>query len=283
MKTIKTWKKLLAVTIMATTVLSSLSGCGNGKTTATTAQNSQNEDTSLEDIKTKGELILGLDASFPPMGFTDESNEIVGYDIDLAKEVCSRMGIELKITPINWDAKEQELNTKNIDCIWNGFTSSPDRLEAMTLSKAYMKNRQVLVVKNDSPYQTLADLKGKIVELQKGSTAADAIESEENKAFKDSLKETVMIADNVKAMMDLGLGCDAVLMDEVVASYYLTKNEGTYRILDEALSEEEYVIGFRKGENALCDEIIKQLEAMKEDGTLSKIDNKWFGKDSSSL
>ena len=282
------WRNKMAVAVMAIAMIGTLAGCGGTAKKGTTSEqittnNQTGEDTSLSLVQQRGEFILGLDASFPPMGFTNEKNEIVGYDIDLAKEVCERMGVELKIQPINWDSKQQELDTKNIDCIWNGFTVDEERKKSMTVSDAYMENHQVLVVKADSSYETKEDLAGKVVELQKGSTAAAALDSEENKEFKDSLADTILIADNVKAMMDLGTGCDAVLMDEVVANYYLAQNEGKYRILEEALSDEEYVIGFRKGEEALKDEVENQLKAMVADGTMSEIDNKWFGKDVSTI
>ena len=282
------WRNKMAVAVMAIAMIGTLAGCGGtakkGNTSEQVTTNNQTrEDTSLSLVQQRGEFVLGLDASFPPMGFTNEKNEIVGYDIDLAKEVCERMGVELKIQPINWDSKQQELDTKNIDCIWNGFTVDEERKKSMTVSDAYMENHQVLVVKADSSYKTKEDLAGKVVELQKGSTAAAALDSEENKEFKDSLADTILIADNVKAMMDLGTGCDAVLMDEVVANYYLAQNEGKYRILEEPLSDEEYVIGFRKGEEALKDEVENQLKAMVADGTMSEIDNKWFGKDVSTI
>lgn len=282
----KKWKKLLTITTMLAVIMSTFVGCGGNATSDTksgTTSSANGEDTSLEDIKERGEFILGLDASFPPMGYTNEKNEIVGYDIDLAKEVCKRMGVELKIQPINWDSKQQELDTKNIDCIWNGFSVDEERAKIMTLSTPYMDNRQVLVVKADSSYKTKADLAGKVVELQKGSTAAAALEEDSNKEFKDSLADTILIADNVKAMMDLGTGCDAVLMDEVVANYYLAQNKGQYRILEDAVSSEEYVIGFRKGDEALKDEVEKQLQEMAKDGTMSKIDQTWFGKDVSKI
>lgn len=282
------WRNKMAVAVMAIAMIGTLAGCGGTAKKGTTSEqittnNQTGEDTSLSLVQQRGEFILGLDASFPPMGFTNEKNEIVGYDIDLAKEVCERMGVELKIQPINWDSKQQELDTKNIDCIWNGFTVDEERKKSMTVSDAYMENHQVLVVKADSSYETKEDLAGKVVELQKGSTAAAALDSEENKEFKDSLADTILIADNVKAMMDLGTGCDAVLMDEVVANYYLAQNEGKYRILEEPLSDEEYVIGFRKEEEALKDEVENQLKAMVADGTMSEIDNKWFGKDVSTI
>ena len=249
------------------------SGCGK--------KASENDD--FANVIKRDKLIVGVRDDAPPFGFKDEKGNLIGYDIDLAKEVCERMGVELKIQPINWDSKQQELDTKNIDCIWNGFTVDEERKKSMTVSDAYMENHQVLVVKADSSYETKEDLAGKVVELQKGSTAAAALDSEENKEFKDSLADTILIADNVKAMMDLGTGCDAVLMDEVVANYYLAQNEGKYRILEEPLSDEEYVIGFRKGEEALKDEVENQLKAMVADGTMSEIDNKWFGKDVSTI
>lgn len=278
------WTKTMMALAAVVAMIGTFTACGSSETNTSTQKVEQTgEDTSLNDIKSKGELVLGLDASFPPMGFTNEKNEIVGYDIDLAKEVCKRMGVELKIQPINWDSKQQELDTKNIDCIWNGFTVDEERKKSMTVSAPYMENHQVLVVKADSSYQTKADLAGKVVELQKGSTAVLALEDEKNKEFKDSLKDTILIADNVKAMMDLGTGCDAVLMDEVVAQYYLAQNEGKYRILEEPLSDEQYVIGFRKGDEALKNEVENELKAMKQDGTMSNIDKTWFGKDVSTI
>jgi polar amino acid transport system substrate-binding protein len=148
----------------------------------------------------------------------------------------------------------------------------------MNLSQTYMKNNQVVVVLADSSINTLADLAGKTVAIQNGSTASDAMD--EHKEVTDTLKELVKVNDNVQAMMDLKInGSDAVVMDEVVALYYMEKEAGTYRVLDETLAAEEYVIGFRKGEAALCQEIEKYLKEMKEDGTLANISTTWFGKD----
>jgi ABC-type amino acid transport/signal transduction systems, periplasmic component/domain len=246
--------------------------------TATATSDASAKDTSLDDIKKKGEFVLGLDASFPPMGFQNDNLEIVGFDVDLAKEVCKRMGVKLKLQPISWDAKEQELATKNIDCIWNGLSYNEDRAKAMTLSKPYMKNKQVVVVLADSKVKTLKDLSGKIVAIQNGSTASDAMDA--NPDFKKSLKQLVKVKDNVQALMDMKVsGSDAVAMDEVVARYYTSKEAGKYRILDETLSDEDYVIGFRKGDKALCAEVEKYLSEMKSDGTLAKIAETWFGKD----
>ena len=267
-------RKIGKVISLLLVVAIAVSGCG---------KKSSKEDTSLTDIIEKKQLILGLDASFPPMGYKDDSDNIVGFDIDLAKEVCDRMGIELKLQPINWDNKEMELNdAKSIDCIWNGMSYSDERNKTMTLSKSYMTNRQVVVVLANSDYKTLADLSGKTLALQSGSTASEAVDA--NDEFKKSLKEIIKIENNVQAMMDLEIGgSDAVAMDEVVARYYMGKNEGKFKVLDESLSDEQYVIGFRKGDESLRDEVEKYLKEMKEDGTLAAISEQWFGKDITSL
>jgi len=212
------------------------------------------------------------------MGYRDDNEEIVGFDVDVAKAVAEKMGVELVLQPIDWNAKEQELNTGNIDCIWNGFTKTPEREENMTLSMPYMKNTQVVVVLADSDINTIADLAGKVVDVQSGSSAELAIDTIPD--IKASFKELVAISDNVKAMMDLGIeGADAVVMDEVVARYYMAKSEGKYRLLDEKLADEEYVIGFKKGNDKLKDEVELALRALKEEGKLAEIAEKWFGAD----
>ena len=177
-------------------------------------------DDSLAKVKEKGTFVLGLDDSFPPMGFRDEDNNIVGFDIDVAHEVCSRMGVELELMPIDWDSKVSELNDGKVDCLWNGFTTSPEREAEMTMSQPYMKNRQVVVTLKDSAIDTVDDLKDKTLVLQGGSAAEDALEA--HPEIKDGLKEAVKVKNNVVAMYDLGKGgSDAVLMDEVVARYYI--------------------------------------------------------------
>lgn len=235
-------------------------------------------DTSLQDIKAKGKFVLGLDDSFPPMGYRDDNNQIVGYDIDLAKEVTKRLGVQLVCQPIDWNAKEQELNTKKIDCIWNGFTITDDRAKAMAFTKPYLKNAQVVVVKKDSSVQKLADLKGRNVGLQAGSSAADALDAA--KDFKASLKGVVEFKDNLTALMDLEQkGVDAVVMDLIVANDNIKRSGKPYRVLAESLAPENYGVGFRKGDLSLRDAVQQTLEAMAKDGTLATITTKWFGQD----
>ena len=165
-------------------------------------------------------LKLGLDASFPPMGYNDNGT-IVGFDIDLAQAVCDYYGISLEPIPIDWDAKDMELATGNIDCIWNGLTITDARLESYCMSKPYLANRQVVVTTSDSGISTLADLAGKIVALQSDSSASEALEA--NEEVNASIAEKVELLDNLTALMDLRAGnVDAVVMDEVVARYVLS-------------------------------------------------------------
>jgi len=263
-------KKLLITTVLLVVAAAlCLTGCGSS--------NSAGDD-SWAKIEEKGEFVLGLDENFPPMGFRDENGEINGFDVDVAKEVFARLGVELKLQPINWDAKEQELNTGNIDAIWNGFTITEERKKQVLFSDPYMENRQVLVVMEDSTYNTLADLAGKKLGLQAASSAADALNSKED--FKASLGEVIEFDDNMTALMDLEKGgVDAVLMDEIVARYYIQMKNKGYRVLDEALASEQYGIGFRLKDAELQQKVNETLAAMAKDGTLAEISNKWFGED----
>ncbi|MCX7615469.1 MAG: amino acid ABC transporter substrate-binding protein [Clostridiales bacterium] len=281
-------RKILSLTLALALLTLTAFGCAakpkntqnaDQKTPAQTQTPAQNSDNSLQYIKDNGKFVVGLDETFIPMGFRDEkTNEIVGFDVDLAKEVGKRMGVEVVFQPIDWDAKEQELSTKNIDCIWNGFSISDERKQKMTLTEAYMNNQIALVVKKDSTIKTLADMSGKKAGVQSGSSGAQAIDDNAN--FKKSLKDTVEYKDYLTALMDLDKGStDAVVMDSTMARYLITKEGKNFRVVDEALLPEQYAVGLRKGEEALKAEIGKQLKAMAADGTMATISKKWFGED----
>lgn len=256
-----------SVLLLMVVIALALSGCAKTE-----------KDNSWNKVKEKGQFILGLDDSFPPMGYRDENGEIVGFDIDVAKEVFSRLGVELKLQPISWDAKEQELNTGNIDCIWNGLTITEERKEQMLFSEPYMKNRQVLVVKTDSEYTTISELEGKKLGLQAGSSAADALAGAAQ--LKDSLAQVVEFDDNMMALMDLEKGgIDVVLMDEIVARFYIHDQSKNYRLFDQALAGEEYGVGFRKNDQKLMEKVQETLKAMAKDGALAEISRNWFEED----
>lgn len=232
------------------------------------------DDQSLQKVKDSGKFILGLDATFKPMGYTDEQDNIVGFDIDLAEEVCSRMGVELVKQPIDWDTKEQDLEAGNIDCIWNGMSINPSRQEIMNLSDPYMRNDMIFVVKTESDIASQADLAGKTVAVQSGSSAQEILAD-------SGLNVTaVELATNVECLQQLDLDlADAVFMDSVVANYEIQTTGKPYTILPDGLSPEEYAIGFRKGDQALRDEVQKILSEMKADGKVEEISTKWFGSD----
>jgi polar amino acid transport system substrate-binding protein len=254
-----------------------LVGCSK-KSTQAAAAATTGGDTSLENILNKKAFVLGLDDSFPPMGYRNEQNEIVGYDVDLAKEVARRLGVELVLQPIDWNAKEQELNTGEIDCIWNGFTITEERKQALTFTPPYLKNAQVIVVKGDSPVQTLQDLAGKTVATQAGSSSVDALEDAPE--FTSSLKEVIEVKDFLTALMDLDVGgTDAVVIDLVVANDNINRSGKDFRILAETLGEEEFGIGFRKSDKALADKVWETLLTMAADGTVAQIATKWLGAD----
>lgn len=235
-------------------------------------------DNSLEELKTRGVFVLGLDDSFPPMGFRNDDDEIVGFDIDLAKEVANRLGVSFKAQPVDWDAKEMELSTGKVDCIWNGLTITKEREESLALTKPYLNNDQVLVVRNNSGFTKLSDLAGKTIGVQSGSSAQEAIKN--NEEFASSVKEVVLFKENITALNDLVIGgVDGVVMDSVVASYDIAQSKKPLNLIPEVLSNESYGIAFRKNDIKLRDAVQSTLEEMKKDGTVEKISTKWFGSD----
>ena len=225
------------------------------------------------------QLIVGFDAEYPPYGYMDENGEYVGFDLDLAQEVCDRNGWELVKQPIDWDAKDMELNSGSIDCIWNGFTMN-GREDDYTWSTPYMDNSQVFVVAADSGISSLADLAGKVVEVQTDSSAEAALkDNAELSATFGTLQTT---PDYNTAFMDLEMGAvDAIAMDVIVAGYQIEQRgeSDKYVILDETLSSEEYGIGFKKGNEELRDKVQGALDEMAADGTMAEISEKWFGRD----
>ncbi|MGI6744250.1 MAG: transporter substrate-binding domain-containing protein [Eubacteriales bacterium] len=180
-------------------------------------------DDSLQKILDKGEIILGLDVGFKPMGFYDDAGNIVGFDIDLAKEVASRLGVALKLQPIDWNSKEMELSAGNIDMIWNGMSITPERAENMNISKPYLNNRMVIIAAADSGIAAKADLSGKKVAVQAGSSALDCINAEPDVAATFTISE---YPDNPTAFLDLKAGrVDALVVDEVVGLNLISEDK----------------------------------------------------------
>ena len=234
-------------------------------------------DDSLNKIIESGELILGLDAGFPPMGYEDENGDLVGFDIDVAQEVCDRLGVELVKVGIDWDEKENDLNEGRIDCIWNGFSVTPAREEALCLSAPYMKNELIVVVPAGSDILVVKDLPGKTVGVQSGSTAQEVLEA--SNYYPDITEKlydtTVILIDKLEEGE-----VDAALLDSISAYHLIfSKGKNRYYTLSDSFGEEEFAIGFRKGDVKLRDRIWEIISEMKADGTLGKISKKWFGSD----
>ena len=224
-----------------------------------------------------GTLIVGFDQDFPPMGFIGDDGEYTGFDLELAQEAAKRLGLEYKPQPIAWDSKDMELESGNIDYIWNGFTMT-GREEDYTWSEPYMANTQVFVVAKDSGIASQADLAGKVVECQIDSSAEAALQQVPD--LTATFGQLLTTADYNSAFMDLEQGAvDAIAMDVVVARYQIKQRNADFVVLDDTLAAEEYAIGFKKGNTELRDKVQKTLEEMAADGTMKEISEKWFDED----
>ena len=223
----------------------------------------------------KETIIIGIDDKFAPMGFRDENNDIVGFDIDYARAAAEEMGVEVKFQTIDWKTKETELNSGRIDLIWNGYTITDDRKEKVLFTKPYLANSQVIMTLKDSDINAIADLDGKKVGVQALSSALDAINSND---IAGKIADLPEYGDNVLALTDLKTGrTDAVVIDEIVANYYNTLEDGTFKIVEEALAPEEYGVGVKKGNEALLEKLQKALDTLNENGKAAEISEKWFG------
>ena len=282
-------KKLFAIAVSAAMLLSFAAGCNTTSTNTNTSSSSEKKvaATSDEPKTDRTTFTVGFDAEFPPYGYQDDNGEYVGFDLDLAAEVCKRNGWELIKKPIDWDSKDLELGSGTIDCIWNGFTIN-GREDAYTWTEAYVDNSQVFVVAADSGIKTKADLEGKTVAVQADSSALAALtdeeDNDENLALADTFAELIEVPDYNTAFMNLEAGAvDAIAMDIGVANYQLSSRGDKYVILDEVLSAEEYGVGFKLGNTELRDTVQKTLNEMAEDGTFMKIAEKWELQDSVKL
>ncbi len=289
----RVWAMGAAVMMMG--ALTACAGGSDSKAASTQAEESGTEagkgavsESEGDDTETKqaegtdetsegGTFTVGFDQDFPPMGFVGEDGEYTGFDLELAQETAKRLGLTYVAQPIAWDAKNMELESGNIDCIWNGFTMT-GREDEYTWSEPYMENSQVVVVMEDSGIETLEDLAGKIVEVQADSSAEAALKEMPDLTSTFGTLQTT--PDYNTAFMDLEMGSvDAIAMDVIVAGYQMQEREGSFKILEESLASEEYAIGFKKGNTELCEKVQQTLEEMEADGTMAEISEKWFGED----
>ena len=284
-------KKRVVCATLVSIMTMSLAACSGGAASAPAETKAESTEAKTEAAETTekaaeaegetkvegGTLIVGFDQDFPPMGFMGDDGEYTGFDLELAQEAAKRLGLEYKPQPIAWDAKDMELESGNIDCIWNGFTMT-GREDGYPWSEPYMENSQVFVVAGDSGIKSQADLAGKVVECQVDSSAEAALK--EVPDLTATFAQLLTTADYNTAFMDLEQGAvDAIAMDVVVAGYQISQRNADFVILEDSLAAEEYAIGFKKGNTELKDKVQGALEEMAADGTLKTISEKWFGKD----
>ncbi len=231
-----------------------------------------------DEQNTENTLVVGLDDSFPPMGFRNENNEIVGFDIDLAKAVAKELGMEVKFQPISWASKEQELNSGNIDCIWNGFAYNEERAATMTLTDPYIKGENYFILKNGTKVTSQEELEGKKIGVQTGSIQAQDLEKSE---FGKNV-EIIQYGDNLTAFMDLETeGIDALFCSNIIGNYLITSKGKNYETVpsENITISNGSVIAFKQGNTELKDKIQNTLIKLNEEGKLNAISEKWFGKD----
>ena len=288
-------KKIISLLLVTTMAMSMLAGCGAkeeapandsqeteaagdtaDETEAEAADDAEASD--VTDSSSTKTFTVGFDAEYPPYGYMDDNGEYTGFDLELAQAVCDLEGCKLVKKPINWDSKDMELNSGSIDCIWNGFTMN-GREDDYTFSVPYVDNSQVIVVADNSGIEALTDLAGKTVGVQAASAALDLLQSEEEggqKALADTFGALNEFADYNTAFTELQAGAlDALAIDVGVAKYQLNSRGEGFKILDETLNTEQYAVGFRKGDQELCDIVNADLQKLANDGTVAELAEKY--------
>ena len=264
-------KKLVTIAVFALAAVLgtfALAGCAGGGSTATSAASS------AAAAEFDGNFVVGFDQEYPPYGFVGEDGEFTGFDLELAQEVCKRNGWTYTAQPINWDTKLEELNAGAFVCIWNGFTME-GREADYAFSKPYMDNGQVIMVKADSDIKTLADLADKTVGTQVDSAAQEVLEGDQAE-LAGTFKALETRGDYNIAATELEAGAlDALACDLSIAAYQMSQNPGKFVVLDEQLSAEHYAVGFKKGNEALADQVNATLEEMTADGTVEALCDKY--------
>lgn len=257
-------KKIITI-IGLFTLLAGCSNEGNAKT-----------DESLENILEEEVLVVGH-TDYPPFGMLDDG-ESIGFDIDMAEELTNRLGVELETKYIDWDSKQFELDNKNIDAIWNGFTITPAREKEVTFTKPYFDNHIVMMSLKGNSYESLDDLKDKRVGVELQSSGQIAVEERED--VYESIDEMMKYTSVSEALLALKAGgIDVIVVDENFARYVSSKESELYEISDARFNPENYGIGLRKGSEKLAERMDEIIDEMIEDGTASEISKKWFGED----
>ncbi len=289
----KKWSSLCLSALLAGALLAGCGGAapaaasseaGSVSAGASSASAPQSESaggytTTLADIRQKGTLVIGLDDTFAPMGFRDESGELVGFDIDLANAVCEQLGVTAEFQPIDWDSKEMALAAGTIDCVWNGMSITPERQEAMSLSQAYLNNKIVILCKEGVTIEAKEDLANYNIGIQAGSAALEAVQADEAlyAAIEGQLTEYPTYDE---VILDVQAGrLDCMIIDEVYGGYKNAQLGGIFTVAPVDFGDDLYAIGFRKADAELTQAVNEALNALIEDGTATQISEAWFDAD----
>lgn len=263
-------KKFIALAIALVMSLA-LVACTASAPNSGSASQSGAEQTDLQFIQDKGEMIIGYTV-YEPMNYTDENGEFVGFDTELAIAVCEKLGVEPKFQEIVWETKEVELNAGTIDCVWNGLTIDEDRKLAMEITDPYVVNAQVVVMLKDAAYTDTSSLVGKNVCAEQGSAGQTTIEGDANLAQATFVPKTVQ----TDCLMEVAAGtCDAAVLDITLAQAMI--GEGTdyaNLVIVDQLAEEFYGVAFRKGSDA-CAATNAAFDELIADGTMPALAEKY--------
>lgn len=276
-KAFKRTTSILLILVMTLGIFA-LAGCGgtddnNGDDAA------DGETSGWAYIENNGELVVGLDDTFAPMGFRDENNELVGFDIDLANAVGEQLGVKITFRPIDWYAKEMELESKNVDCLWNGMSATEERQEKMSLTNKYLNNRIVVMsLGSDVNITSAEDLANYSIGTQVDSAALEVMQASDNwDAFAENVNEFPTYDEALMALQ--GKRVDVIVVDEVLGEYKNAQLGGTLFVCDFDFGDDFYAIGCRKGETDVADKINEAIKALIDNGKAAEISEKWFGKD----
>ncbi len=262
-------KKWLRLTCIGAVLLGLLvSGCGSSERSTSHVNKAGGK-----------KIVIGLDDNYPPVGFKDSSGNLVGSDIDMAKEAAKRLGVDVEFKSIDWAAKEVELKSGKVDAIWNGLTWTKEREKNILFTNPYQKGAQVIVVlSSNKSVSDKNDLAGKKVGIQEGSSAEESLKRDSS--LSNSLGQLKKYPDMVSVFMDLKAGrIDAALVDEIISRYYLKNEQSQYIIMPSGFKEEVVAVGVALENKELRDKLNKILGDMYRDGTTKKIMEKWFGAD----
>lgn len=271
----KIWALMLALVMVLSTLM--LAGCGG--TGEEGEGDAAAELTGWEYIQDKGELVVGLDDTFAPMGFRDESNNLVGFDVDMANAVGEILGVTITFQPIDWDSKELELNSKRIDVIWNGLSVTPERMENMSMSKMYLNNSNILMTFNpEVVIDKEEDLANYKIGTQADSSALHVMQSSDKfDLYAENVSEYRTFDE---AILDMQAGrVDCIVVDQVLGEYKNSKMDEKMTVCNFNFGDDFFAIGARKADTTLTDKLNESLQQLIDDGTAAEISNKWFGKD----